>query len=101
MTCTSDRIYLDYAASTPVDTRVLEAMIPYMGNIFGNPSSVHTFGQLAETAVEGAREMVARILNIRIEVQITSSSAQLNTMPYLILLNSWQIFMASISSSYQ
>jgi cysteine desulfurase len=73
MTCTSDRIYLDYAASTPVDTRVLEAMIPYMGNIFGNPSSVHTFGQLAETAVEGAREMVARILNCQSDEIIFTS----------------------------
>jgi cysteine desulfurase len=73
MTRTSDRIYLDYAASTPVDARVLEAMIPYMGDIFGNPSSVHTFGQLAETAVEGAREMVARILNCQSDEIIFTS----------------------------
>ena len=55
----SDLIYLDYAATTPVDSRVLEAMLPYFCEIFGNPSSIHRYGQRAEAAVETAREMVA------------------------------------------
>jgi cysteine desulfurase len=56
-------IYLDYSATTPVDSRVLEAMTPYFSDSFGNPSSVHRYGQLAEAAVDSARETVARVLN--------------------------------------
>lgn len=56
------KTYLDYAATTPVDRRVLEAMLPYFSEEFGNPSSVHTFGQQAEAALEQARETVAAAL---------------------------------------
>jgi cysteine desulfurase len=55
-------IYLDYAATTPVDPRVLEAMTPYFNEHFGNPSSVHQFGQKAEAALEDSRERVAAVL---------------------------------------
>jgi cysteine desulfurase len=58
-----DKIYLDYAATTPVDKRVLEAMLPYFSDTFGNPSSVHRYGQQAEAAVDSARETVAAVLN--------------------------------------
>jgi cysteine desulfurase len=58
-------IYLDYSATTPVDSRVLEAMTPYFSASFGNPSSVHRYGQLAEAAIDSARETVARVLNCR------------------------------------
>lgn len=58
----STKVYLDYAATTPVDPRVLEAMLPYFSDQFGNPSSIHTFGQVADAAVEHSREIVARIL---------------------------------------
>jgi cysteine desulfurase len=58
-------IYLDYSATTPVDSRVLDAMTPYFTASFGNPSSVHRFGQIAESAIDSARETVARILNCR------------------------------------
>ncbi len=61
----NERIYLDYAATTPVDRRVLDAMLPYFSGTFGNPSSVHRFGQQAEAAVDGARETVAGVLNCR------------------------------------
>ena len=61
----SDLIYFDYAATTPVDARVLEAMLPYFRDNFGNPSSVHRYGQRAESAVESARETVAAGLNCR------------------------------------
>ena len=50
-----ERIYFDYAATTPVDERVLEAMLPYFRQVFGNPSSVHVWGQAAEAALEEAR----------------------------------------------
>jgi cysteine desulfurase len=56
-------IYLDYSATTPVDARVLEAMQPYFSTSFGNPSSVHRYGQVAEAAVDSARERVASVLN--------------------------------------
>ncbi|HNT25710.1 MAG TPA: cysteine desulfurase family protein [Anaerolineales bacterium] len=58
-------IYLDYAATTPVDPRVLSAMLPYFQKTFGNPSSVHTYGQQAEAALENAREKVAQTLGCR------------------------------------
>jgi len=58
-------IYLDYSATTPVDVRVVNAMAPYFCTSFGNPSSVHRYGQAAEAAVDSAREMVASILNCR------------------------------------
>lgn len=59
------KTYLDYAATTPVDPRVIKAMLPYFDQHFGNPSSVHTFGQQAEAALEHAREFVAEILKCR------------------------------------
>ena len=71
------KIYLDYAATTPVDGRVLEAMLPYFSQVFGNPSSVHTFGQMAEAALEEAREKVASQLNCQPgEVTFTSCGTE-------------------------
>jgi cysteine desulfurase len=55
-------IYLDYNATTPVDPGVLEAMLPYLREHFGNPSSAHTYGKLAHEAVENARASVAALL---------------------------------------
>jgi len=59
----SKMVYLDYAATTPVDKRVIEAMLPFFDASFGNPSSVHRFGQVAEAAVESSRETIASVLN--------------------------------------
>lgn len=57
-------IYLDYSATTPVDPRVAEKMIPYLTELFGNPASrSHPFGWAAEKAVEEAREQVAALVN--------------------------------------
>ncbi len=58
-------IYLDYAATTPLDQRVLDAMMPYFRENFGNPSSIHRLGQKAETAIDAAREKVAAVLHCR------------------------------------
>ncbi len=58
----NEKVYLDYAATTPVDARVLAAMQPYFDQFFGNPSSIHTFGQQAEAAVEQARATMAQAL---------------------------------------
>ena len=65
--------YLDYSATTPVDARVLEAMTPYFSASFGNPSSVHRYGQVAEAAVDSARETVAAVLNCRPDEVIFTS----------------------------
>ncbi len=56
-------IYLDYSATTPVDARVIAAMNPYFSASFGNPSSMHRYGQVAEAAVDSTRETVASVLN--------------------------------------
>ena len=56
------RIYMDYAATTPVDTRVREAMEPYWEEKFGNPSSIHSHGQEASEAVEDARRSISILL---------------------------------------
>jgi cysteine desulfurase len=55
----NQRIYLDYAATTPVDPKVLEAMLPYFTNSFGNPSSIHWFGRENRKAIEDARTVIA------------------------------------------
>ena len=55
-------IYLDYAATTPLDPRVLEEMMPYLTDIYGNPSSLHAFGQGARRAVMRARAQTAALI---------------------------------------
>src|SRR5919202_567664 len=59
------RVYLDNSATTPVDPRVVEAMLPYLVEKFGNPSSVHFHGQEARAAVDRARREVAALVNAR------------------------------------
>jgi cysteine desulfurase len=56
-------IYLDYNATTPIDERVLSAMLPYLKEEFGNPSSIYSLAQWARRAVEEAREKLAKLLN--------------------------------------
>lgn len=59
----SKKVYLDYAATTPVDPRVLNVMLPYFAQSFGNPSSIHTYGQSTEAALISARESLALTIN--------------------------------------
>jgi cysteine desulfurase len=66
-------MYLDYAATTPMDPRVVEAMLPYFSEEFGNPSSVHGYGQRAETALENARQRMAELLGAQPEEVIFTS----------------------------
>lgn len=71
------KIYLDYAATTPVDERVVARMLPFFNQNFGNPSSIHVFGQQAEAALEGAREKVASLLNCQAnEIIFTSCGSE-------------------------
>jgi cysteine desulfurase len=59
------QVYLDHSATTPVDSRVVEAMLPYLTGKFGNASSVHLFGQEARAAVDRARRDVAALIGAR------------------------------------
>lgn len=70
-------IYLDHSATTPMDERVVAAMLPFLSETFGNSHSAHRFGQKAESALEHARETVARVLNCSpTEVIFTSGGSE-------------------------
>lgn len=74
-------IYLDYAATTPVDPKVLKAMLPYLRKDFGNPSSIHFFGQKAMAAMDEARKIVADFLGCeRAEIIFTGSATEANNL---------------------
>lgn len=75
-------IYLDYAATTPVDSRVLEAMIPYYCEIFSNPSSKHACGRQAADAVRDARKTMADLLGARSpsEIVFTAGASEANNL---------------------
>lgn len=82
-----DKIYLDYAASTPVDPEVLEAMRPYFSERYGNPSSVHSFGQEAQIAVDQARAKIAGVLGcLSQEIIFTASATEANNLAVLGVL---------------
>ncbi|MGC8981736.1 MAG: cysteine desulfurase NifS [Minisyncoccia bacterium] len=69
------KIYLDYASTTPVDPRVIKAMLPYFSEKFGNTMSLHFFGQEAKEALEKSREVVANLINAKKDEIIFTSSA--------------------------
>lgn len=69
------KIYLDYAASTPVDEEVFKAMTPYFSKNFGNPSSIHSFGQETLAAIDKARENIAQFLGCQTKELIFTSGA--------------------------
>ena len=73
-------IYLDCQATTPIDPRVVEAMLPYLTTEFGNPSSSHAYGRAAARAVETAREQLAALIGARgaDEIVFTSSGTESN-----------------------
>ena len=76
-----NRIYLDYAASTPVDPLAMKAMEPYFSKKFGNPGSLHSFGQEGIAAVDRGRETVARAIGAEFrEIIFTGSATEANNL---------------------
>src|SRR6058998_3656456 len=74
-------VYLDHSATTPVDPRVVEAMVPYLTEKFGNASSVHLFGQEARAAVDRARREVAGLIGARSnEIVFLSGGTEANNL---------------------
>ena len=74
-------LYLDHAATSPVRPEVLEAMRPYLTDVFGNPSSHHTVGEAAASALDDARRRVARALGMRAgDVVFTSGGTEANNL---------------------
>lgn len=72
-----NRIYLDNAATTPLDPLVLDAMMPYLTSHFGNPSSIYSYGRESRLAIENARKSVAKILNAHpAEIFFTSGGTE-------------------------
>jgi len=70
-------IYLDHAATTPIRPEVLEAMLPYLSDKFGNPSSLHAFGREARIALDKSRDRLAAVLNCSpSELQFTSGGTE-------------------------
>nr|BFF11974.1 hypothetical protein GCM10025699_32770 [Microbacterium flavescens] len=86
-------LYLDNAATTPVRPEVLEAMMPYLTQWFGNPSSHHTVGEAAADALADARARVARLLGMRAgDVIFTSGGTEANNLAVKgIALGAWQL----------
>jgi len=75
------KIYLDYAATSPVDPSVVKAMLPYLTDKFGNTMSLHSFGQEAKIALEKSREVVANLIGAKPnEIIFTGSATESNNM---------------------
>ena len=74
-------IYLDNAATTRLDDEVIESMIPYMREHFGNPSSIHAYGRVTRAAIEKARKTISSLLNVSpAEIFFTSGGTEANNM---------------------
>ncbi|MBT3356192.1 cysteine desulfurase [bacterium] len=85
------KIYLDHSATTPMNEKVLDAMMPYFTSEFGNATSIHTFGQKASLAVQRARENTALFLNCKAsEVVFTSGATEANNIAILGLIKALQ-----------
>ncbi|MEK6334683.1 MAG: cysteine desulfurase family protein [Acidobacteriota bacterium] len=75
------KVYLDHSATTPADPRVVESMIPYLTEKFGNASSVHQWGQEARAAVDRARRQIAHLIGARAnEIVLTSGGTEANNL---------------------
>ncbi|KKU67422.1 MAG: Cysteine desulfurase [Parcubacteria group bacterium GW2011_GWA2_47_16] len=95
------RIYMDYASTTPLDPRVLKAMLPYFGEKFGNPSSIHAEGVEAKKALEAARKNVGLILNARAnEIFFTGGGTESNNLAIFGIVRALEKTGVSISKMH-
>lgn len=86
------RVYLDYASTTPLDPRVLKAMLPYFGKKFGNPSSIHAPGVEAKKALDESRKSVASMLQAReSEIIFTSGGTESNNLAIFGIISAAEI----------
>jgi cysteine desulfurase len=75
------KVYFDHSATTPVDPRVVEAMLPFLNEKFGNPSSIHSYGREVKVALEEARESIAEFCNVRAaDIYFTSGGTESDNM---------------------
>ena len=82
------KVYLDNAATTPLDKEVLDAMLPVMENQFGNPSSIHAFGRQTRALIENSRKSVAKFLNASpSEIFFTSGGTEADNMAIMGAVN--------------
>lgn len=94
-----ERIYLDYAASTPVDEGVLRAMGPYFTKEFGNPGSLHSFGQRGLGAVDASREMIAKFVGASFrDVVFTASATEANNLILRGVVKSYRLKVEGLRS---
>jgi len=85
-------VYLDNAATTPLDEQVIEAMLPFMSSHYGNPSSIHTHGRQVRSAIEQARKTVAGLLGTSpSEVFFTSGGTEADNTAICNLVEAYQI----------
>lgn len=85
------RVYLDYAATTPVRKEVMKAMMPYFGVHFGNPGSLHSFGQDAMSAIDSARERVAKLFEVEFRnIIFCGSATEANNLALCGVIDSWK-----------
>ncbi len=69
-------IYLDHQATTPVDPRVLDAMLPYLTTAYGNPSSPHAYGRAADDAVRAARRQLRQLIGASADTEIIAEHGE-------------------------
>jgi site-specific DNA-adenine methylase len=86
------KIYLDNAATTKMDAEVLNSMLPFMKEEFGNPSSIHSFGRKTRTAIEAARKVVANHLNVSpAEIFFTSGGTEADNMAIVKAIETYNL----------
>lgn len=95
-------VYLDHNATSPLDPRVRDAMLPWLGELHGNPSSLHQFGQAAKEAVERAREQVADLLGgAPPEIVFLSSGTEASNMLFASVARRWNHSGRLVISSFE
>ncbi|MCH8741825.1 cysteine desulfurase [Patescibacteria group bacterium] len=96
------QIYLDYAATTSIDPKVLEKMMPYLKADYGNPSSIYTLGQKSLAAIDEARESISRFLGCQFsEVVFTGSATEANNLAVFGVIRLCQGFGGQVKNRNQ